>query len=156
NNEARRTLGMTAYNLGLLFDKLHDRKAARKSFEESRQVRRGMGKRARKSSALLSGLVQTLTGLARGQEEKEKEASYVEAREMLEVALAGEQREYLADLARVEDHLGTLWRGENRLADAERAYVRALDLRARLAKEYPREVGYKGDLAGTCVNLAHV
>jgi serine/threonine-protein kinase len=156
NDDVRHTLGAMAQNLGVMLARRNRKDEALVHFKEARDARRKLVRPGAHGSRPLVELAQTLTDMASVQETRDALASLEEARDMIEAALVGEQPGHLDALARVEDRLGTLWRGEDRATEAERAYTRALDLRGRLAKQYPREMVYKTDLVGTRINMAHL
>jgi tetratricopeptide (TPR) repeat protein len=70
--------------------------------------------------------------------------------------LTGDEVDKRRELARVNNNFGLLLKKLGRYPEAEKALQQALDLRQRLAKEYPDQAEYGQDLAATLYNRATV
>jgi tetratricopeptide (TPR) repeat protein len=62
--------------------------------------------------------------------------------------------DYLSELATIHNNLGVVFVGTGRPKEAETEYHAALDLRKRLAADFPTVLDYQNELAGTMVNRA--
>src|SRR5262249_42119157 len=60
------------------------------------------------------------------------------------------------ELAGSHNNLGYLLQGRGRLKEAEEAYRQALDIRQKLARDFPAVPGYRQDLGGTYGNLGNL
>jgi serine/threonine-protein kinase len=158
--EALRALGAMSHNLGLLLDAMGDQAAAMAAYQEARHYRQKVASLGARHARPLADLATTLTHIAellvRQDRNAEATATYRQAGEILQDALTDELPDYLADIATVDDQVGTLLAGNKLPDEARLAYDRALAIRARLVKEHPNVERYRYDLAGTRINLAHV